>query len=176
MAKRSAKKSESLKVKTEPGKVTKAKGGRQPMSTLWDFDREFERAFEDFFSRGWLRPSRWELPRAHAAVGDKLPNVNVIDRESDVVIEAQMRNDEFEVPPTSGGEVTWEGVIYDLVVTNTVDNSSVRYRASADITFRLDGTDWYVYLWEDKIGESPPEGGAPLQTMGVLRGTFGSNP
>jgi len=107
---------------------------------------------------------------------DRGREINFINNfyNSGVSVTAQMRNDEFEIPGTSGNEVRWEGVIYDLTVTNLADNSAVRYRASADITFRLEGPSWYVYLWDDRNGESPPEGGGSLQTMGVLRGTFGS--
>jgi len=102
--------------------------------------------------------------------------VNFINNfyNSGVTITAQMRNDEFTVPENSGTEVIWEDVIYDLSVTNNADSSTTRYRASADITFRLEGNFWYIYLWRDLQGESPPEGGGQLSTMGVLRGTFGS--
>ncbi len=88
---------------------------------------------------------------------------------------AKMRNDEFNVPEPVGTEVRWEGVIYYIKVTNTADNSETRYRASAIITFRFEGNFWYVYRWEDQVGESDPDTGQILPTMGVLRGTFGSN-
>lgn len=108
---------------------------------------------------------------------DREREVNFISNffNAGVSITAKMRNDDFQVPGTSGTEVEWEGVIYDLTVTNLADNSVVRYRASADITFRLEGNNWYIYLWDDLNGESAPEGGAIFSTMGVLRGTFGSN-
>jgi len=108
---------------------------------------------------------------------DRGREVNFINNfyNSGVTIIAKMKNDEFEVPGTSGSEVRWEGIIYDLVVTNDADGSTVRYRGSADITFRLDDNFWYVYLWEDRNGESAPGGGPIFSTMGVLRGTFGSN-
>jgi hypothetical protein len=109
----------------------------------------------------------WDLPREIAFIGNFY--------NSGVTISAQLRNDDFEVPGTSGGESLWEDVIYDITVTNDVDGSSVRYRGRADIYFRLEGNFWYVYRWIDNGGESPPEGGASLQTMGVIRGTFASN-
>ena len=122
--------------------------------------------------------TRGQFPDGTFDGWDRSRETNFINNffTNDVTITAQMRNDDFEIPGTSGNEVRWEGVIYDLTVTNNIDGGSVRYRASADITFRLDDTDWYIYLWDDNVGESPPEGGAQLQTMGVLRGTFGSNP
>jgi hypothetical protein len=86
---------------------------------------------------------------------------------------AKMRNDDFNVPPPVGNDSRWEGVIYLLTVTT--DGSPLRYSASAIINFRLDGNFWYVYRWEDQVGESDPDNGQILPTMGVLRGTFGSN-
>ena len=88
---------------------------------------------------------------------------------------SKMRNDDFDAPDPVGNEVRWEGVIYYIKVTNASDGSETRYRASAIITFRFEGNSWYVYRWEDQIGESDPENGQTLPTMGVLRGTFGSN-
>nr|MEE4268892.1 hypothetical protein [Candidatus Krumholzibacteria bacterium] len=94
---------------------------------------------------------------------------------SPVTSQAQMRNDEFIVPEASGVEVIWTEVIYFVRVTNTNDNSEIRYRGSANITFKLEGNFWYVYRWVDLIGENDPDTGQPLPTLGVLRGTFGSN-
>ncbi len=88
---------------------------------------------------------------------------------------AKMRNDDFNMPEPVGDEVRWEGVIYYIKVTNDADGSETRYRASAIITFRLQGNFWYVFRWEDQVGESDPDSGQILPTMGVLRGTFGSN-
>lgn len=90
-------------------------------------------------------------------------------------IQAQMRNDDFNVPEPSGTEVVWEGVIYYVQVSDPNDGSEIRYRGSAIITFRLEGNFWYIYRWEDQTGESDPDSGQILPTLGVLRGTFGSN-
>jgi len=95
---------------------------------------------------------------------------------SGVSIESTMRNLEFTVPPATGSEVRWEGVIYYLRVTDPNDGSENGYRASAIITFRLEGNFWYIYSWEDQQGESDPDNETQiLPSMGVLRGTFGSN-
>jgi hypothetical protein len=94
---------------------------------------------------------------------------------ADPTIDALMRNVEFVVPPSSGSESIWESVIYDLTVTSTVDDSSVRYRGSARITFSLEGNFWYITEWLDLEGESDPdEPSRLLPTMGVLRGDFAS--
>ncbi|MFT5233686.1 MAG: hypothetical protein ACI9UQ_001723 [Candidatus Krumholzibacteriia bacterium] len=93
---------------------------------------------------------------------------------SDVSIVVQMKNDEFVVPGDTGTEVEWENVIYFLTVTNNADNSVIKYRGSAIITFKLEGNFWYVSQWRDQQGESDPDSGQPLPTMGVLRGNFAS--
>lgn len=93
---------------------------------------------------------------------------------SDVTITAQMLDDDFVVPPDVGTQVEWENVIYDLTVTANAGGSSIRYRGSATITFRLEGNFWYIYQWRDQQGESDPDTQQLLSTMGVLRGTFGS--
>ena len=94
---------------------------------------------------------------------------------SNVSIQADMRDEEFEPPADAGNETIWEGVIYDLIVTNENDGSVTRYRGSAIITFSLEGNFWYISRWRDQQGESNPDNpGQLLSTMGVLRGTFAS--
>jgi hypothetical protein len=93
---------------------------------------------------------------------------------AEVTIVALMRNPDFKVPPSSGSVSIWENVIYDMTVTSTVDGSSVRYRGSAIITFSLVGNFWYISEWRDQQGESDPDTGQLLSTMGVLRGNFAS--
>jgi len=92
------------------------------------------------------------------------------------VVDVLLRDPEFIVPATSGTEVQWEGVIYDMTVTDQ-GGAVNRYRGSADITFKVEGNFWFVSIWEDLQGESDPgtSGGVALPTMGVLRGTIASN-
>ena len=64
------------------GGVTSAPVGRVP-SPL----EEFERMFDDFFGRGWLRPLRaghpgWPEMRA--------PRVDIVDRESELLVRAEI--------------------------------------------------------------------------------------
>ena len=91
-------------------------------------------------------------------------------------IDVLLRDTGFVVPGTSGTEVEWEGVIYDMTVTD--EGGAVnRYRGSANITFKVEGNFWFVSIWEDLQGESDPDtpGGSAMPTMGVLRGTIASN-
>lgn len=90
-------------------------------------------------------------------------------------IEVIMRNPEFIVPEDQGGGSFWQGVIYDVIVTD-LGGTVNRYRGQADITFVADGNFTYVTRWRDVRGEADPTNpGAPFQTLGVLRGTIASN-
>ena len=86
-----------------------------PFARLADIEREVERAFENVFDRGWLRPLRWdfpslrpfgELPSLKEAFEGKTPKVNVIDRDDEVVIEAELpgvEKDDIEVSLAENG-------------------------------------------------------------------------
>jgi hypothetical protein len=91
-------------------------------------------------------------------------------------IEVTLRDPGFIVPGVSGTTVEWEGVIYDITVTDQGGTIN-RYRGSADIIFVLEGNFWYVSRWADRTGEPDPAnpGSPALPTMGVLRGTISSN-
>ena len=76
---------EAKEVKQE---VQKAKS-EQAMSPF----EEMERMFDDYFSRGWLHPFRFErpsFPRASLPFEGKTPNVDVIERENEIVVKAEL--------------------------------------------------------------------------------------
>lgn len=62
-----------------------------PARALSPFE-EFDRMFEGFFPRSWMRPLQWERPPfselAHMEL--KLPKVDIIDREDEVVLKAEI--------------------------------------------------------------------------------------
>ncbi len=60
---------------------------RQP--SLAHFD-EFEQWFDDFFPRGFMRPFRRGFPDFESAFGGKMPKVDVIDRENEIVVRAEL--------------------------------------------------------------------------------------
>jgi HSP20 family protein len=62
---------------------------RSRLAPLWDMERDMQDLFENFFSRGWLRAPRWELPSLRE-VGSRMPKVDVIDRETEIVVEAEL--------------------------------------------------------------------------------------
>ena len=52
---------------------------------------EFEQWFEDFFQRGWMQPFfRRGWPEFESAFGGKLPKVDVIDRDDEIVVRAEL--------------------------------------------------------------------------------------
>lgn len=64
----------------------------EPKRALSPFE-EMDRLFEDYFSRGWMRPFRWEWP----SIGEmakpfegKIPKVDVIERDDEVVVKAEL--------------------------------------------------------------------------------------
>ena len=64
----------------------------EPARTLSPFE-EMDRFFENYFGRGWLHPFRWERP----SWGDltmpfegKLPRVDVVDRDDEVIVKAEL--------------------------------------------------------------------------------------
>jgi HSP20 family protein len=62
-----------------------------PARALSPFD-EMDRMFDSFFPRGWLRPSRWEWPSLGelAPFEGKMPKVDVIDRDDEVLVRAEI--------------------------------------------------------------------------------------
>ncbi|HHH35588.1 MAG TPA: Hsp20/alpha crystallin family protein [Gammaproteobacteria bacterium] len=54
---------------------------------------EMDRLFESFFPRSWLRPMRWEWPSVGelaAPFEGRLPKVDVVDRDSDILVRAEL--------------------------------------------------------------------------------------
>lgn len=52
---------------------------------------EFEQWFDDFFSRGWLQPFfRRGWPEFEPMFGGKMPKVDVIDRDEEIFVRAEM--------------------------------------------------------------------------------------
>ena len=70
----------------ETKEIQKAPAGR-----TMDIYDEMDRLFENFLGRGWMRPWRGSFPRvAESALELKVPTVNVIDRDSEIVVRAEL--------------------------------------------------------------------------------------
>ena len=64
----------------------------EPRRALSPFE-EMDRMFDDFFSRGWMRPFRWEWPSMGEMAKPfegKMPKVDVIERDDEVVVKAEL--------------------------------------------------------------------------------------
>ena len=64
----------------------------EPAQALSPFE-EMDRLFENYFTRGWLHPFRWarpswgELPMPFEG---KMPRVDVIDRDDEIIVKAEV--------------------------------------------------------------------------------------
>ncbi len=92
-------------------KQTKPKEGKlqraEPTRAVTPFE-EMERFFDNFFSRGWMRPSWSELMPAFEG---RMPKVDVVDRDEEIVVRAEVpgvAKDELEVT-VSDNMVTIKG-------------------------------------------------------------------
>jgi HSP20 family protein len=65
--------------------VSKGKLERLPRAAPFG---DIDRLFDDFFGRGWMRPFGWERPLAEMPAF--APSVDVIDREDEVVVRAEV--------------------------------------------------------------------------------------
>ena len=86
MAKKQAK--QDVEVSTRKGELAEAKAGR----VMNPFE-EMERMFEQFMGRGWLRPFGWERPfwsEMAKSMDVRVPSVDVIDREEEIVVRAEI--------------------------------------------------------------------------------------
>ena len=64
----------------------------EPARTLSPFE-EMERLFEGYFPRGWMRPFNWERPswgELGAPFEGKTPRVDIVDRDNELVVKAEL--------------------------------------------------------------------------------------
>lgn len=64
----------------------------RPSRALSPFE-EMDRMFEGMFPRGWMRPFRWEWPswaQLPQPFEGKMPRVDVIERDNEIVIRAEL--------------------------------------------------------------------------------------
>lgn len=84
------------------------------LSPFEEMDRMFDRWFENFFPLGWMRPFRMERPswgELAAPFEGRMPKVDVIDRDDEVVVRAEVpgiEKDELDVS-VSDNAVTIKG-------------------------------------------------------------------
>lgn len=74
-------------------------------AALWD---EMDRLFEGMTPRGWLHPfrSEWPMRGEFAHLGAKLPRVDIIDRDSEIEVRAELPGVDKEDLDVSLGDNT----------------------------------------------------------------------
>lgn len=84
MAKETKKQNEGKEIQASP-QVTRTRA-------LSPFE-EMDRLMESFFPRQWLRPFRWDMPswsELGAPLEIRSPRVDIIDRDNDIVVKAEI--------------------------------------------------------------------------------------
>ncbi len=79
--------------KTKGKEIQKAAPVRA-LGPFEDMERMMDRMFEgSLFPRGWMSPFRWERPlwrETAAAFEGRMPSVDVVDREDEIVVRAEL--------------------------------------------------------------------------------------
>jgi HSP20 family protein len=84
-----------MAIDKDPKETAKDMQSRQPASVsraLSPFE-EMDRMMESFFPRAWTRPMRWEWPQLAEMTGAleaKMPKVDVLDREAEILVRAEL--------------------------------------------------------------------------------------
>jgi HSP20 family protein len=98
------------------GKISKKEDNNLPVEkmppsrALSPFE-EMDRMFEEFFPRRWMQPFRWEMPHWPELAELKMPKVDVIDHETEVVVKAELpgvQKDDLDIS-VSNNSVTIKG-------------------------------------------------------------------
>lgn len=89
----------------EEGKEVARREEYIPSRAVTPFE-EMDRLFESFFPRGWMRPFRMERPsfsELMAPMGGQFPRVDVVDRDEDIMVRAEMagvNKDDIDISTT----------------------------------------------------------------------------
>lgn len=102
----------SVPVKRKRKQEAKGAGGHL-MHPLEDIDMMFDRFMNRIYPGGWHLPSRWDWPEMPQPFAGKRPNVDVIDRDNEILVRAELPGVEKK----------------DIDVS--VDNSTLTIRASS---------------------------------------------
>lgn len=84
---------------------------REPSSRMLSPFEEMDRMFESFFPRRWMQPFRWEMPHLPELAELKMPRVDIIDRDTEIVVKAELpgvEKDDIDVSMTDNS-VTIKG-------------------------------------------------------------------
>ncbi len=77
--------------KTEKRKEVERVTPRHLPRTFDEMDEVFDRMFEEFFPRGWMRPFRFGHGSwAEDVYGGRTPRIDIIDHEDDLLVRAEL--------------------------------------------------------------------------------------
>lgn len=93
--------------------VTKGKEIEKAPARVLRPVEDVERMFDEFFSRDWSWPLRWERPSlpSLATIEARMPKLDIIDRDDEVIVKAEVpgvNKDDIEISLT-GNLVTIKG-------------------------------------------------------------------
>jgi HSP20 family protein len=71
-----------------PEKAPPAEATRTLPSTFGQLEREMQRMFDSLWSRRWMRP--FEVPELRLPFDEMAPKVDIIDRDEEVIVRAQL--------------------------------------------------------------------------------------
>ncbi len=77
------------------GEVSKKKDEELPVeretpSRMLSPFEEMDRMFESFFPRRWMQPFRWDMPHFSQMAELKIPKVDIIDRDTEILVKAEL--------------------------------------------------------------------------------------
>jgi HSP20 family protein len=75
---------------TEKGKEIQKAPPARALTPFEEMDRMMDRMFEGFMPRGWMRPWRFEWPAMPELAEIRMPSVDVVDRENEVLVRAEI--------------------------------------------------------------------------------------
>lgn len=93
-------------------RVSRTKDTERTPSRILHPMEDIERLFDELRAQSWLRPLRWDrLPELRLPFEGRMPRLDIIDRDSEVVVRAELpgvRREEIEISMT-GNLLTIKG-------------------------------------------------------------------
>ncbi len=83
-----AEQSKQVKPAEKAGEIQRPRAAGRALSPFDEMERMMDRMFADFFPRSFLRPFGW--PSVAAEWEPQVPRVDVVDREEDVLVRAEL--------------------------------------------------------------------------------------
>ncbi|MCB1150684.1 hypothetical protein KDK88_04015 [bacterium] len=109
--------------------------------------------------------ANWGYEQEVAFIQDFLGNVDGVNPNLNLEL----------IEGDDSGAGTEAFVRYISAVTVESGGGEIKYRATVTMEFKIDGTFWRLSRWFDEQGETDPDTGALLPTLGQRRGAFAAS-